>query len=104
MGYEALELLDQLRGEEVDWIISNATPLTLLASATLIQDGAPGGYIYFITDGLFDVLVRNAFGQELRVAQLGPGQIVGEISWLDRRLILQPSRPQKAAQSSLSKH
>jgi hypothetical protein len=51
MGYEALELLDQLRGEEVDWIISNATPLTLLASATLIQDGAPGGYIYFITDG-----------------------------------------------------
>jgi extracellular factor (EF) 3-hydroxypalmitic acid methyl ester biosynthesis protein len=63
----------------------------------LIQDGAPGGYIYFITDGLFDVLVRNAFGQELRVAQLGPGQIVGEISWLDR----QPySATIKAAESS----
>ena len=97
MGYEALELLDQLGSEEVDWIISNATPLTLLASATLIQDGTPGGYIYLITDGLFDVLVRNAFGQELRVAQLGAGQIVGEISWLDR----QPySATIKAAESS----
>jgi hypothetical protein len=36
MGYEALELLDQLRGEEVDWIISNATPLTLLANLALL--------------------------------------------------------------------
>jgi hypothetical protein len=31
MAYEALELLDQLGSDEVDWIISNAKSLTLLA-------------------------------------------------------------------------
>jgi extracellular factor (EF) 3-hydroxypalmitic acid methyl ester biosynthesis protein len=83
MIFQALDFLDSFSASEIDWMMSNARQETLITAAVLVQEGARSNSIYFIVDGLFDVLIYDATGRAHRMAQLGPGQIVGEISWLD---------------------
>jgi extracellular factor (EF) 3-hydroxypalmitic acid methyl ester biosynthesis protein len=85
--FQALDFLESFSASDIDWIMSNAQPVTVIAATTLLREGTRSDNIYFITDGLFDVHVCDATGNEQRVAQIGPGQIVGEISWFDKQPI-----------------
>jgi extracellular factor (EF) 3-hydroxypalmitic acid methyl ester biosynthesis protein len=85
MIFQALDFLESFSSAEIDWMMSNAQPVTAIVATTLLQEGTRSDNIYFIIDGLFDVLVCDATGREQRVAQIGPGQIVGEISWFDKQ-------------------
>ncbi|HJU82281.1 MAG TPA: cyclic nucleotide-binding domain-containing protein [Acidimicrobiia bacterium] len=46
--------------------------------SSLIEQGAPGGFIYLILDGMLEVTVDGTM-----VAELGPGAIVGEMALLE---------------------
>ena len=52
-------------------------------AAVLLKEGTLTDSIYFIVNGLFEILVRDANGREQRLGQCGPGQIIGETSWLN---------------------
>jgi CRP-like cAMP-binding protein len=97
MNYPALSFLSHFSNSNVDWILSNAVSRTILSDGILIKEREFAQNIYFVTDGLFDVVVIDINGQPSRVAQMGPGSVLGEMSWLDE---LPASATVRAAESS----
>ena len=83
MTFLALDVLKPLSSEELDWVINNARRENLTPAAVLLKEGTLTDSIYFIVNGLFEILVRDANGREQRLGQCGPGQIIGETSWLN---------------------
>ncbi|MEJ2503094.1 MAG: cyclic nucleotide-binding domain-containing protein [Gemmatimonadota bacterium] len=54
------------------------------AGATLIQEGTPGDGLYVVVHGELEVSTRQAGGEELVLARRGPGEVLGEMSLLER--------------------
>jgi CRP-like cAMP-binding protein/SAM-dependent methyltransferase len=86
MSYVALDIFQQLRQEDIHWLLATAELKTISANGILVREDDPSETIFFIADGLFEVYVYGGSGR-LKVGQLGPGEIIGEISWLDRKPI-----------------
>jgi CRP-like cAMP-binding protein/SAM-dependent methyltransferase len=86
MSYVALDIFQQLRQEDTHWLLATAELETVQAGSILVREDDPSETIFFIADGLFEVYVFGGAGRR-RVGQLGPGEIIGEISWLDRKPI-----------------
>ena len=60
------------------------TPKMFSAGTTLMEQGDPGSAMYVILDGRVRVeRQRSDLGEPLVLAELGPGQVVGEIAVLD---------------------
>jgi CRP-like cAMP-binding protein/SAM-dependent methyltransferase len=91
----ALDIFQHLREEDAHWILASAEPRTISANETLVREDDPSDTIFLIADGLFDVLVFA--GHQIKVGQLGPGEVIGEISWLDRKPV---SATVRAAETS----
>jgi extracellular factor (EF) 3-hydroxypalmitic acid methyl ester biosynthesis protein len=87
MSYAALDIFQQLRQEDIHWMLASAELRTVSANGVLVREDDPSDTIFFIADGLFEVYVFGAAGARMKVGQLGPGEIIGEISWLDRKPI-----------------
>ena len=83
MSYGALDIFQRLRQEDVHWILASAELKTISVGSVLVREDDPSDRIFFIADGLFEVYVFA--GQRIKVGQLGPGEVIGEISWLDRK-------------------
>jgi extracellular factor (EF) 3-hydroxypalmitic acid methyl ester biosynthesis protein len=83
MAYGALDIFQRLRQEDVHWILASAELRTISAGNVLVREDDPSERIFFIADGLLDVYVFA--GHRIKVGQLGPGEVIGEISWLDRQ-------------------
>lgn len=66
---EALELLCN----HLEWV-------EVPGGSTLISQGEPGESMYITVSGRLRAYVRDADGQQRRVADMGRGQIIGEIS------------------------
>lgn len=47
-----------------------------------IRAGDSGGTLYAIEDGHFDIVAKRD-GRDLTVATLGPGDVIGEVSFID---------------------
>lgn len=45
----------------------------------LLCEGEPGDCAYMITSGEVEIVKRNRFGEEILIARLGPGEMVGEM-------------------------
>jgi extracellular factor (EF) 3-hydroxypalmitic acid methyl ester biosynthesis protein len=86
MSYVALDIFQQLRQEDIHWLLAAAELKTIQANGILVREDDPSETIFFIADGLFEVYIFGDAGR-LKVGQLGPGEIIGEISWLDRKPI-----------------
>jgi CRP-like cAMP-binding protein len=86
MSYVALDIFQQLRQEDIHWMLATAELKTISANGILVREDDPSETIFFIADGLFEVYVYGG-SSRLKVGQLGPGEIIGEISWLDRKPI-----------------
>lgn len=85
MTYEALDIFEHLQASEVQWLLASAEFKTVEPHTYLLREGDPPANIFFVADGLFEVSVYSGEGTIIKVGRLGPGDVIGEISWLDRK-------------------
>lgn len=55
------------------------------AGEVLLEEGSESAGLFLIASGAVEVLSQDADGDQIRVAELGPGDVVGEISLVLRR-------------------
>ena len=79
----ALSFIDYLPPDTLAWITDNAADRVVSERSALVSEGNRPGDVYLVMSGAFDVKVAGADGDMHTVSTLGPGAIVGEMSWLD---------------------
>jgi bacteriocin-type transport-associated protein len=80
---KVLFILSELADADVDWMVRNGTKRTLDPGTVLIREGEPIDVLFVLLDGRLEVTLRAAGGR--RLALLGSGEILGELSFLDSR-------------------
>lgn len=78
---------------DVEWMMSTGVRKEVSAADILIREGTNADAMFLVIDGSFRVTVG-----EKEVARLNPGEIVGELSFVDAR---PPSASVKALEKSL---
>lgn len=103
---KALYILGSLDDVDIEWIAQSGRKMFLGPGETLIEEGKPIQYLYILIEGQLTVRIgRNA---ETQVAVLLPGEVVGEISFIDNRnpiasvIALQESRVLALRRSELT--
>jgi CRP-like cAMP-binding protein len=76
---KVLLIFSELTDGDVDWLSKSGERIHVDAGATLVPLGARLENIWFVLDGA--VSVHTAAGQEL--AQMGSGEVIGEMSLVD---------------------
>jgi len=66
-------------------VTKHAQRVEFAPGETIIRQGEPTGAFYMIAAGHADVLIQRPRGEEIPVAQLGPGQHFGEVELLQGR-------------------
>jgi CRP/FNR family transcriptional regulator, cyclic AMP receptor protein len=80
---KALHLLGILEDSDIEWMIANGTLHQVDTDSVLIQEKNPIGSIYILLEGELSVIVGGRDGKH--IATLMPGEVVGEISFVDSR-------------------
>ena len=78
---KVLYMLGEFTDQDVDWLISAGRRQHVTEGTTLIQQGEPIEEVFFVLRGLFGVSIDGS----VEIAQIGSGEIVGELSFLDSR-------------------
>jgi CRP-like cAMP-binding protein len=92
---KVLFIFGQLTDADVLWLARNGRRRRVERGSALIHEGVSVDTLYILLEGELDVVV----GPELRrLAQLLPGEVVGEMSFIDRR---PPSATVRAATDSV---
>jgi CRP-like cAMP-binding protein len=78
---KVLYILGEFEDDDIEWLARTGRKLRLEEGRTLIREREPIDSVYIVTDGSF--AVRTAGGGE--VARVGSGEVLGEISYVDRR-------------------
>ena len=92
---KVLYIMGQLSDDDIEWMIANGAPRQLAPGDKLIHEGQPIEALYIVLDGA--LVVTAASSGEAAIAQLGAGEIIGEISFVDSR---PPSATVTALQTS----
>lgn len=79
--HDALSLLSDLSDADIDWLLQIGEDRQVPAGATIIAEGSTPQALYFVLQGLAELRIA-ALG-EARVATLGPGELLGEMSLLE---------------------
>jgi CRP/FNR family cyclic AMP-dependent transcriptional regulator len=80
---KALHILGILDDLDVEWMATQGSTRHFDAGATLIQEGQPIDAIYILLEGQLAVFVGKS--NATHFATLLPGEVVGEISFVDSR-------------------
>ncbi|MBN1565202.1 MAG: cyclic nucleotide-binding domain-containing protein [Anaerolineae bacterium] len=78
----ALYVLGQLSDEHIEWLIAKGKRARAPAGHVLITEGAANEFVYIVLDGTLGIYV-NANGREMKVAERGAGDILGEMSFIE---------------------
>jgi CRP/FNR family cyclic AMP-dependent transcriptional regulator len=78
---KVLYIFGRLSDEDIEWLIANGNKESFAAGAILIKKDQPIDKLYIGLDGIFSVFVGE--NEDKKVAELGPGEIVGEMSFVD---------------------
>ncbi len=79
-----LELFKGLPEDDLERLCEMSENVVIPPGEYLMREGDPGGSLYIIRDGQFEVTQRIG-GQEVVLAVRGPGEVIGEMSLLDKR-------------------
>jgi len=79
---EGLDLINSLDDVDIEWIFSVGKESTIPPGVQLIKEGATPHSIYLLQNGT--VSATNSISNEA-IATIGPGEIIGEISFVDER-------------------
>ena len=77
---KVLYILGQLDDHDIDWLARVGRQRQLEQGATLIEEGREQSDLFIVLDGQVDVSVAGIG----RVASLGSGEILGEMSFVDK--------------------
>lgn len=80
---KVLSILSELSDLDVDWLINNGSKQAVPRGAVIVQQGQPVDALQFVLKGLFMVSVPSK--NNLELARLGTGEIIGEISFVDAK-------------------
>src|SRR5579864_4164628 len=92
---KALHMLGILDDIDVDWMASNGALQSISAGTVLVYEKRPIDCLYVLLEGQLTVNVGGVHGKQ--VAVLWPGEIVGEIAFVDSR---RPTASVTAVQNS----
>lgn len=76
---KVLYILGQLDDMDVDWLARNGRRRTVAAGDTLVREGMPCASVFILLDGGMEVSITGLG----RVATLGAGEMIGELSFVD---------------------
>jgi CRP-like cAMP-binding protein len=76
-----------LRPEDIHWVRAAAQPRTIAPNGVSVREDDPPETIFFIAHGLFEAYIYGDATSRLKVGELGPGEISGEMSWRDAKPI-----------------
>jgi CRP/FNR family transcriptional regulator, cyclic AMP receptor protein len=93
---KVLFILGELSDDDIDWLVDTASREEVAAGTVLIQEGQPIDALYIVLDGTLRVSIEELADKE--IAELGRGEVVGEMSFVDAR---PPSATVKALQNSV---
>jgi CRP/FNR family transcriptional regulator, cyclic AMP receptor protein len=68
--------------DDVAWFQENGVQIRVRSGEAIIHEGVDPEYLYFVLDGSFMVVSRE---HSFPVIRLGPGQVIGELSYINRR-------------------
>ena len=80
---KVLHLMATLTDNDVEWLAAHGRVRHVLTGTTLIQQGQPFGALMVLLEGQLSVRIGEHGDQE--VATLYPGEVLGEISFVDAR-------------------
>lgn len=76
-------LLADLMDDEVKKLEQFVSEVIVRTNSLLIEGGKANDSLWIVGEGKLAVRVKGANGEPLTVAELGDGELVGEMSWLD---------------------
>ena len=79
---KALYILSDLDDDDIIWMAREGEVRRIGPGETLIQAGDPVTHLYFVVEGALEVVSRAG----ARLADLGLGEVVGEMSFVEKRL------------------
>lgn len=77
---KALYILGDLNDQDIAWLAEVGDRLTVPGGTPVIREGEPVDQLFVVIDGSLEVLLGPA-----RIAELGPGDILGEMSLIEKR-------------------
>jgi CRP-like cAMP-binding protein len=80
-----LPLLEGLPDEVLELLASKVTSHQLAKDDVLFREDEPGDAVFFIRLGWVKIVVSDTGGNQLTINQIGPGEIIGEMSLLDEQ-------------------
>jgi len=80
---KALYILGSLEDLDIEWIARHAARVALGPGEVLIRQGQSIEYLYILMEGQLSVRIGKEANHE--IANLLPGEVVGEISFVDNR-------------------
>ncbi len=76
-------LLNELADSEIAWLRAEGETLYCDRGTVLVKEGSRVESLYLVLSGVLSVTIGGPGGKE--IAKLGPGQVVGEMSFLEDR-------------------
>lgn len=78
-----LAVLNRISDLDIDWILDSGIETEVAPGEVIVNEGTRPGAIFLVASGLLHVFLGGDAGA--RLATLGPGQLVGEMSFLEGR-------------------
>lgn len=79
---EVLYILGEFDDADVDWLVAAGRQVEVPDGQPIIREGEPIESLFFVTGGTFRV---STGADDTEIARLQTGEVVGEISYVDRR-------------------
>ncbi|MEM7561434.1 MAG: cyclic nucleotide-binding domain-containing protein [Pseudomonadota bacterium] len=76
-----LSIFDKLSNDHVDWLLANSEIVRITQDQIVIEKGDPVTALYILTEGLLGIRLHDEQPEPFKV--LGPGAILGEMSFVD---------------------
>ncbi|MEQ8762764.1 MAG: cyclic nucleotide-binding domain-containing protein [Planctomycetota bacterium] len=76
-----LDFLSDLSDADVEWLVENGQETQVIANTAILEEGRAVDALVFVLQGLVDVRLKAI--QDRSVATLGPGELLGEMAFLE---------------------
>lgn len=81
---KAIPLFHDFTDVEIDLFLDLSDPTAYNPGEVIVREGETGDCMFYVADGRCRVLTRKG-EKEILLAELGPGEIMGELAMFDRQ-------------------